>query len=136
MREYCSEITEKFPLEVELVVDIDDKLISEKIAISLFRVVQESLNNVLKHAKANKVKIKISQEDALQLEITDNGIGFEVEKAGSNGDHCQMGLVGMQERIESLGGTFIVNSLPGKGTCVKIVMDCSTRNAKESDIVY
>ena len=119
-----------------MVMDIDDKTLSEKVAIALFRVVQESLNNVLKHAKATKVKIKILQEDGLHLEITDDGIGFEVEKTGSYEDHCQMGLVGMRERIESLGGSFIVNSKSGKGTCVKVVLSSSTNKLEESAIVY
>lgn len=96
--------------------------VPEEAAIALFRVVQEALTNVARHAGARHAWIDLSQgDDVLEIAIRDDGIGFDVgvtmEHAAAS-DHT--GIVGMGERVELLGGTLIVESEPGSGTVVRV----------------
>ena len=120
LQEFCSEITQNTSLQIELSVDVDENKIPEHHTIVLYRIVQESLNNVIKHANATKVTIKFHENDEFIVEIIDDGVGFNMDKLQNNNDEVRMGIIGMQERVESLGGTFILNSTLGKGTCITI----------------
>ncbi len=84
----------------------------------LYRVAQEALNNSLKHSAATSVMVRVTAGDQhIQIEIEDNGRGFDTEAVGTSGG---MGLTTMRERVENLGGRFNVNSQPGAGTKVRI----------------
>lgn len=87
----------------------------------LFRVAQESLTNVARHAKASRVDVSIQKlHSAARLEIKDDGRSFQVErKLGAKGSK-RLGLLGMRERVEMVGGTFCVESAPGQGTTVRV----------------
>ena len=81
--------------------------------ITLYRTLQESLTNVIKHAHATQVWVELSLEDEqIVLTIQDNGTGFGGEKTGSKG----IGLAGLRERITIAGGTLTVSSTPQRGT--------------------
>jgi signal transduction histidine kinase len=87
--------------------------------ITLFRLIQESLNNAHRHANGQGQQVHVKSDgDFLDVEISDEGAGFNVKQAFVKDDH--MGLVGMQERVESLGGEFLVKSTPGQGTRVLV----------------
>lgn len=91
--------------------------LDESSAIALFRIVQESLTNIARHAQASRADIiLIRDEDEYSLKVRDNGAGFEqkMKKADS------FGLVGMRERALLLGGEVIINSKPGEGTEVEV----------------
>ena len=89
-------------------------------AIAFFRVAQESLNNIRKHASASQVDIFLMAiDDSFVLEIIDNGGGFTIDQ--SFAPEC-IGIRGMRERIELLGGDFHVASRPGKGTLVRATL--------------
>lgn len=86
---------------------------------NLFRLAQEALNNVVKHAKARTVALRLAATadgSAIELEITDDGIGFDA--GGIQPEH--LGLTTMSERAVGLGGTLAVTSTPGKGTTVLV----------------
>lgn len=84
---------------------------------TLFRVVQEALTNVAKHAQAGHVTINLDISDAIVcVTITDDGIGFEVDSLGEPAAQGGWGLLSMIERIEAIGGHFQIDSSPGKGT--------------------
>ena len=84
----------------------------------LYRIVQEALNNALKHAMATSVTVQIRVQDGgVDIEVTDNGRGFDPDAVRGKGG---MGLANMRERAEWLGGTLTVLSAPGKGTTVKV----------------
>jgi signal transduction histidine kinase len=86
----------------------------------LFRVAQEALTNVVRHARATEVKINISNiSGAIQMEISDNGRSFLVEKIVSAKNPKRLGLVGMKERVEMVGGKLAIESTRGKGTTVR-----------------
>jgi len=90
-------------------------LLGEELNITLYRIVQESLTNIAKHANASHVTIKLNVKDTkLQLNISDNGIGMS-EKSVSG-----LGLLGMRERVELLHGSFKLQSSPGKGVSIDI----------------
>ncbi len=107
--------------------------ISKKSQIYLYRIGQEVLNNIAKHARATEVTIKLSRiENIVTLEVTDNGKGFifdPVSFAQRNG------LQNMRERTLLLEGEFFINSQPGLGTTIKVLIPYDTGNGKnQSDI--
>jgi PAS domain S-box-containing protein len=86
----------------------------------LFRVAQEALANVDRHAHASHVRINISRKAArVRMEIADNGRSFSVEKTLAKQNNKRLGLVGMRERIEMIGGSLTIESTPGIGTTVR-----------------
>jgi PAS domain S-box-containing protein len=94
--------------------------ISSSVRISCFRVVQEAVNNILKHARATRIQVSLQQLDGqLKVVIADDGIGFDVAQARRESMRGEsFGLLGMQERIELLGGTFEIHSELGNGSQV------------------
>lgn len=103
-------------LETEFSDRSDGQRLGHAMEQELFRVAQEALNNILKHAHATRVGIDLhASETAVTLEITDNGIGFTPDVDGAGG----FGLEGMQQRIERLDGKMRIESSPGNGTRVK-----------------
>lgn len=92
------------------------------LAIACFRAVQEALTNVMRHAGAQHVWIELNQtEDTLDFTVRDDGVGLAVaktlEQAASRG---HLGLLGMKERVQILGGDIDVDSTPGQGTRIRI----------------
>jgi PAS domain S-box-containing protein len=86
----------------------------------LYKIAQESLNNVVKHAKAQHLGVQLHFNDrSVCLELKDDGVGFDLEMARQNGG---MGLRGIEERVERLGGKFEIESSPEKGTKLTIVI--------------
>ncbi|WP_157268705.1 sensor histidine kinase [Azohydromonas aeria] len=93
---------------------------STAVVASLYRIVQESLTNIAKHAGARHVGIVLSRQGRqLMLSIEDDGVGFAVTDRPLG----RLGLVGMRERIEALGGTLEIESAPGQGTTVLASVD-------------
>lgn len=87
------------------------------IETAVYRVVQQGLNNVAKHAHAGGVVVRLARQDhMLCCSVKDNGVGFEVSAVLSKRGWRGLGLIGMRERVTSLGGGFEVVSAPGKGT--------------------
>ncbi|MCA9926390.1 MAG: GAF domain-containing sensor histidine kinase, partial [Anaerolineales bacterium] len=93
---------------------------------TLYHIVIEALNNSLKHAQATAVSVIIEQtDDAVTLQVTDNGQGFEMEMAVSGGG---LGLTSMQERITLKGGTIAINTAHGQGTTITAVLPINTHS--------
>jgi signal transduction histidine kinase len=89
---------------------------------ALYRIAQEALNNVLKHAEAHSVTVHIQRlvQDRVELRVIDDGIGFDLGPVKASGG---IGLDSMRERAERLGGTLTVWSSQGGGTTVRVVME-------------
>ena len=101
----------------------------------LYRIAQEALTNVSRHAKATLVKVSIRlSQDRVCMEIHDDGRGFQVEDDAAIRHSKRLGLLGMRERAEMVGGTFCVDSAPGKPTTVhvEIPKDKSSARKKRS----
>jgi signal transduction histidine kinase len=87
---------------------------------ALFRIVQEAVNNVVRHAEARHVEVTLKRgEDHVRLQIIDDGLGFDTQRPRSNRG---IGLWSMCERVEQLGGQFEVGSTPGEGTTVTAIV--------------
>jgi signal transduction histidine kinase len=111
-------------IEAQLSVEGEIEL-PEIVEDALFRIAQEALNNALKYAKPTSVVVTIRVEGETPhhhviLEVVDDGIGFDTDAVGATGG---IGLIGMRERIEKLGGNLVVRSIPGEGTSVKAIID-------------
>ncbi len=86
----------------------------------LFRVAQEALTNIARHAQATQVRMSITEiSGAIRMEISDNGKSFQVDKTLLAKTNKRLGLVGMKERIEMVGGSLAIESAPGQGTTVR-----------------
>ncbi|WP_404423024.1 sensor histidine kinase [Nibricoccus sp. IMCC34717] len=92
----------------------------------LFRVAQEALTNITRHAHAKSVRVLIRKlPGAVRLDVRDDGQAFDVERMLNSKTHRRLGLLGMRERVEMVGGTFSVVSVRGRGTTVRAVVPFS-----------
>ena len=119
LRQYVNEFSQQYDIDVEFeAVGMQQERLPIEMETSLFRIVQETLTNVVLHAQATHVDVLISQRnDHIVTTVEDNGIGF-IPTSLTIEDH--LGLFGMRERIEMLGGKFTIESSPGKGTTVNV----------------
>lgn len=104
-------------IEIESEIDSIDKIFNENEEIGIYRIIQESLNNVIKHAEATRAKVQITRtENLVLIKIKDNGKGFNVEDSKKSG----LGLVGLKERSQLLNGELLIDSKIGEGTKIEI----------------
>lgn len=101
-----------------------ERFVDEEIKTVIYRVIQESLNNVGKHARAKLAHVTVTHDgDRIHLKIEDNGQGFEMELVNGDDEYLHsFGLRSMKERVELCDGTFSIESTPGKGTVVTAVI--------------
>lgn len=117
-------LAEDFTLRSEIPCRVEasagDVALGEKASIELFRIAQESLTNVARHARASQVRLLMRRsDDALEMSVIDDGCGFDPAQAQASG---HFGLLGMRERALRLGGTLLIDSQPGRGAtiCVRL----------------
>ena len=138
LRWYVKEYQQKTNIEVEFHTAgfKDRQRLSPEMETALYRIVQESLTNVAKHAQAHKVTIMLQEEDAaVNATITDDGRGFDVEEVEQTGDQDRgLGLVGMQERALLLDGTATIESSPAHGTIVSIHIPLHTHSYYDKSV--
>jgi signal transduction histidine kinase len=88
----------------------------------IYRIIQESLRNIVSHARATEVDISlVGKDDAIHLSLKDNGIGFNPLKVKKGG----LGLVSMKERVYLVHGDFSIQSRPGQGTVIEVLVPLS-----------
>ncbi len=122
-------------------VDFETKIPSLKhfnpdIEIAVYRIAQEALTNYVKHAKTEKVYFKISEsENNLILNIIDHGVGFDTKNYfhGADISNRFFGLINMRERTELIGGNFQIESAPGTGTKVQVIVPLIKNKANEKN---
>ncbi len=106
-------------MEVALRLDCDCERVAPEISVALFRVAQEALTNVVRHARASAVRLTLSRgERAIELEVSDDGVGFDVNEAQAK-PTASVGLFGMAERIALVAGDLDIQSRSGHGTRVR-----------------
>ena len=94
--------------------------LGEAISINVYRIIQEAMNNCLKHAEAKNISISLdNKKKQLALVFKDDGVGFDTTLLAKT---KQFGLIGMQERVKSLNGIFSIKSAPNKGTLINITI--------------
>jgi signal transduction histidine kinase len=107
-------------IEVETDIAVQDAEIPPILVTNVFRAVQESLNNVARHAAARHVRVSIQiVAGVLRVMVQDDGAGFKIED-GSSPDIGTRGLRGLRERAERTGGCFDVSSALGQGTTIRL----------------
>lgn len=100
-----------------------DRRFSPLVETALYRVVQEGLTNVARHARATTVRIEVGADDAAAwVVVEDDGRGFDVDTILARRGDRGLGLIGMRERVEMLGGTIGISSVPGKGTTLRVMI--------------
>ena len=104
---------------IEIRIDAPSCLVIPKaVEQELYSLAQEALNNALRHAAATCVSLRLQPSGAgLVLEVRDNGLGFDAKRPGGSGG---VGIRGMRERVQRLGGRMEIESAPGKGTAVRV----------------
>ncbi len=119
----CEEFQKRSGVECQIAVPSDIFTVDMDIAIALFRVFQEALTNVLKHSQATKVEASLKENNGkIVLKIHDNGVGI-TEKQMSK--RHSFGILGMSERLYSLGGTISINGQEQSGTIVTVIIPVS-----------
>ncbi len=117
----CREFQSTYPaIEIEKQVAIEEREVPDSLKVTIYRILQEALNNVVKHSCADHVYLSLRKTDCqIELSIRDNGCGFLLEETLSLKKARQgLGLVSMKERTETSGGLFDVDSDKGKGTVI------------------
>jgi len=107
-------------IDVDVQLDMPGHDLPHETQLLLFRIAQEAVGNIRRHAQASKVMVRLEPgAGKIRMIITDNGKGFEVPVRISDlGDIGKLGLIGMQERAQLLGGTLRIQSELGNGTTV------------------
>lgn len=113
LRALIDQFSEHTGIEIELDYGLDDLSVSDDVETTLYRITQESLNNIKKHAQATRASIRLGcSNDQIHFEVADNGQGFDVTTPHRQG----IGLMNMRERVEVIGGMLNVYALHGHGT--------------------
>jgi signal transduction histidine kinase len=111
-------MTDGTELNAEFRAEGDERAISAEYEEGLLRITQESLTNVVKHASARNFKATLNVSgNKIQLQLVDDGRGFDPQN-----EHEGFGLIGMKERVDRMGGEFIIRSKPGVGTEILVVL--------------
>jgi len=118
---YRQELMKLYPgFHIEPHIRVEETEIPAHLKVAIFRISQEAMNNIAKHARAEWVDlVLVKHHKMIELSITDDGVGFDVDHVP--GCARSYGLSGMKERAEQMGGRFTVESVPGKGTTVRAV---------------
>ncbi|MBI5215118.1 MAG: hypothetical protein HY960_05145 [Ignavibacteriae bacterium] len=104
-------------------IDMIDKLLPKELEINVFRIVQESVSNILKHAAATEAVLSVKKtERTLSISIQDNGKGFSVEAVTGKTHPVSFGLMDLSERARVLGGNLSIDTSPNKGTTINVII--------------
>lgn len=124
LRWYTARIQEHLSLSIRVDIHGEECDLDDAMKITIFRIIQESLNNIIKHAQATHVNIHVHfDEKKVRIHVFDNGIGFDREQVQARRtNRPSLGLAGMEERAALLGGIVTVQSRPGYGTEVEALI--------------
>jgi signal transduction histidine kinase len=118
LQDFCQQIMENYPVNIHFLLDLKKDHYEKTVEIYLFRIAQEAVNNVLKHAEASEIHLTIEEIDNhLFFTLLDDGCGFDQKSLEL---HRGNGLLNMKERVNLLNGYFELTTAPGKGTRIDI----------------
>jgi len=118
---FVKQFSRQAGINVRLKAELRDGSFPAEDAIHLYRIVQEALSNVARHAKAQEAHVTLKEHDGeLDLEVRDDGAGFAAGPGSNRAAGDGLGLMGMRERAEHLNGSLAIESAPGKGTTIRV----------------
>jgi signal transduction histidine kinase len=118
----------RYGIRVDLIQHGRAERLAPEIEAAAYRIVQEALTNVAKHARATACSVQLERKDhLLRVVIEDDGVGMEEGYAGAIGARSGLGLIGMRERASQFGGSVRIDTAPGKGTRVIVELPARTR---------
>lgn len=118
---YLENVKKQHKLNIEMDFSEERWRLDSVSEVALFRIIQEAAQNAVKHAKADKIKVIIEEnEQSILVSIRDDGVGFASEEVLKNPKPDSYGLLGMKERVEVLGGQLTIMSKPGRGTEISV----------------
>ncbi|HHW39790.1 MAG TPA: histidine kinase [Syntrophomonadaceae bacterium] len=121
LRRFFGDFQERYGLPVEFLVFGQEKALEQMYSIALFRIIQEALNNIVKHARASRVVVKLELlPQQVIIAVKDDGMGFDPQSVEQDGGHY--GLLNMRERARLLNGELQVKSAPGRGTEIYVMI--------------
>jgi len=131
VRSLVDEFADRTAVKVDLAFERLPEKLPAEVELNLYRILQEALGNIERHACAGEVGVRLAKEGSiLRASIGDNGLGFDPQRPRAEGERLGMGLVDMHERAEFVGGRCAVASSPGKGT--EIVIEIPLRRMEDS----
>lgn len=124
LRWYAGKIQEHSSLNIRVDIHGEECELDDAMKITVFRIIQESLNNIIKHSQAAHVNIHLHfEEKNVRISVMDNGVGFDLQQVQQRrSNRPSLGLAGMEERAALLGGKVMVHSRPGYGTEVEALI--------------
>ena len=132
LRWYASRIHELTAILVRVDIEGDEPALDDAVKITIFRIVQEALNNIIKHSEATNANVRLDfrSTDAV-IFVRDNGKGFDMDSVQSRIGRVSLGLAGMEERAMLLGGSLDISSRPNYGTEVEAVIPYQLKKVEE-----
>lgn len=129
---HTKDFTRQFGIPCDLLLDSEDFGLDKHLSTSIFRIVQESLTNIARHAQASHAMVALqARDDGLLLTIADDGRGMATELTGerrATGERRTYGMLGMRERVNMLGGQISIDSAPGRGTHIEVSIPGSAQS--------
>ncbi|HVC41523.1 MAG TPA: sensor histidine kinase, partial [Candidatus Saccharimonadales bacterium] len=120
VRGLLADVEDAHALRVDFEVTGTPMRLAADAELGAFRIIQEAASNVIRHASAHVARVDLQyDEDSLRIRVVDDGIGFDTRPGVSGGGAVHLGLDGMRERANLLGGRLVVSSEPGKGTAIE-----------------
>jgi signal transduction histidine kinase len=115
------EMTENSSITAHYLTDLNDDTLPSGIEVTLYRIAQEALTNVIRHAQASTVQVALSQENqVILLNIKDDGCGFYPHLVTAVSEQRHLGLISMRERAAIAGGSLTLDTEPGAGTSLLV----------------
>lgn len=123
LRRYIKDYTEKNKIEVNLSINGRERRLPNHVEVAIFRIIQEALGNVARHAEAVHVQLLLDLgETSVSITIEDDGVGFDINKLNLDPQQKSLGIASMGQRIEMLGGQLSIDSTMGRGTRVSALI--------------
>lgn len=137
IRSHLDGVKTKYPeIKFQVELEQDRQSLSESVRLALYRIYQELLNNIIRHSNATEVAIRLSIiDERVELEVRDNGIGFSVPTNWLDfARRGHLGMVGILERAEAVGGEVSFHSEMNKGTRVLVIIPCATDKDRDKGL--
>lgn len=133
VQRYVENYMRQYGIRIDLnIANVSRERFLPETEITLYRIVQEALTNIARHAKATEVNITLCKQRAkLFLRIIDNGVGFNAEKVAATKRSIGLGIHGMRERVTLLNGKFAVQSEMGQGTSISVEIPVRKKRKKQ-----